>query len=183
MKINVTSESIEEYGNNDILNPNGLAYDGQYFWTIDIVFKTLIKFKINSSDFVVVNATYPLPSEIGAGAGVATDGSYLYVSGSDGTKLFKLNKSGSLIETINLSGGTLFGVLTWTGSHFWAASETELSKWAVNGTLVGKIYPTAEGTIGITWDGTHLWTSQKTCEVWDDGKIFQLEILDDQIIL
>jgi hypothetical protein len=182
-RINVTSENIEEFANNDILNPNGLAYDGQYFWTIDIVYKTLIKFKINSSSYVEVNNTFPIPSEIGAAAGVATDGVYLYVSGSDGTKLFKLNKSAVLMETINLSGGTIFGVLTWTGSHLWAASETELTKWALNGTLMGKIYPAAEGTIGITWDGTHLWTSQKTCEVWDDGKIFQIEILDDQIIL
>ncbi|MHA1932456.1 MAG: right-handed parallel beta-helix repeat-containing protein [Promethearchaeota archaeon] len=183
VKINVTTEEIEEFGNNDILNPNGLAYDGEYFWTIDIVFKTLIKFKLNSTPYVEVNATYPLPSEIGAGAGVATDGTFLYISGSDGTKLFKLNKSGSLIETINTSGGTLFGPITWTGSHFWVASEIELTRWALNGTLMGKIYPAAEGTIGITWDGTHLWTSQKTCEVWTDGKIFQIQILDDQIIL
>ena len=45
-----------------------------------------------------------------------------------------------------------------------------------------EIYPAAEGTIGITWDGSSLWTSQKTCEVWNDGKIFQFEILDDQIL-
>ena len=53
----------------------------------------------------------------------------------------------------------------------------------MDGTLVGKIYPAAEGTIGITWDGSYLWTSHKTCEVWDDGKIFQSEILDDQAAL
>jgi len=46
-------------------------------------------------------------------------------------------------------------------------------------TLVGKIYHAAEGTIGIIWDSTYLWTNQNTCEVWNDGKIFQIEILDD----
>jgi hypothetical protein len=183
VKINATTESIEEFGNDDIFNPNGLAYDGEYFWTIDIVYKTLIKFKLNSTPYVEVFATYPLPGEISVGAGVATDKTNLYVSGSDGTKLFKLNKSGSLIETISVSGGTLFGPITWTGSHFWVASEIELTKWELNGTLIGKIYPAAEGTIGITWDGSYLWTSQKTCEVWTDGKIFQIQILDDQIIL
>jgi hypothetical protein len=183
VKINLTSETIEEYGNNDIHNPNGLAYDGQYFWTYDIVYRTIIKFKINNSNYVEVLDIYPLPGEIGTSAGIATDGTFLYLPGSDGTKLYKLNKTTSITETITLSGGTIFGVLTWTGSHFWVASEIELSKWAVNGTLVGKIYPAAEGTIGITWDGTYLWTSQKTCEVWNDGKIFQIEILDDQILL
>ncbi len=183
VKINITSESIEEFRNDDIFNPNGLAYDGQYFWTYDIVFRTIIKFKLNSSDYVEVLDTFPLPSEIGTAAGVTTDGTYLYVSGSDGTKLFKLDKTGNLSETISLSGGTIFGVLTWTGSHLWVASETDLTKWALNGTLMGKIYPAAEGTIGITWDGSHLWTIAKTCEVWTDGKIFQIEILDDQILL
>jgi hypothetical protein len=183
VKINVTSENIEEFGNNDILNPNGLAYDGQYFWTYDIVYKTIIKFKIGSSDYVEVLDTFSLPSEIGSSAGIATDGTYLYLPGADGTKLYKLDKTASIIETINLNGGTIFGALTWIGSHFWVAGETELTKWSVNGTLVGKIYPAAEGTIGITWDGTYLWTSQKTCEEWLDGKIFQIEIINDQYLL
>ncbi|MFX0023346.1 MAG: right-handed parallel beta-helix repeat-containing protein [Candidatus Hermodarchaeota archaeon] len=183
VKINITSESIEEFGNDDVLNPNGLAYDGQYFWTYDIVYKTIIKFKINSTDYLEVIDTFPLPSEIGSSAGIATDGTYLYLPGSDGTKLYKLNKSATVIETINLSGGTIFGALTLTGSHFWVAAETELSRWTLDGSLVGKIYPAAEGTIGITWDGTYLWTSCKTCEVWLDGKIFQIEIIDDQIML
>ncbi len=29
----------------------------------------------------------------------------------------------------------------------------------------------------------HIWACQKSCEIWDDGKIFQNKILDDQIIL
>jgi hypothetical protein len=173
VKINATSGSIEEFGNDDVLNPNGLAYDGRHFWTYDIVYKTIIKFKINSSDYLEVIDVFPLPSEIGSSAGIATDQNYLYLPGSDGTKLYKLNKSASVIETIILSGGTIFGALTWTGSHFWVAGETELSKWALDGTLVGKIYPAAEGTIGITWDGATLWTSCKTCEVWLDGKSFK----------
>ena len=46
VNINITSESIEEFRNDDIFNPNGLAYDGQYFWTYEIVFRTIIKFNI-----------------------------------------------------------------------------------------------------------------------------------------
>lgn len=56
---------------------------------------------------------------------------------------------------------------------------------AVNKALLKMvIIPALSNTIIIApWDGTYLWTSQKTCEVWTDGKIFQIEILDDQIIL
>jgi len=183
IRINLTSGNITDYGNNDIINPNGLTYDGEYFWTVDIVLYKLFKFKINSSDFVEVQDSYAFPSEVGTAYGVATDGTYIYLSGADGSKLFKFNKSGVLLESIPLSGGRIYGVLTWTGSHFWAASEMDITKWHINGTLAGRIYPPAEGPIGIAWDGTYLWTSQKTCENWRDGKIFQIEIIDDQVAL
>lgn len=183
IQINLTSGNITDYGNNDIINPNGLAYDGEYFWTVDIVLYKLFKFKINSSDFVEVQDSYAFPSEVGSAYGVATDGTYIYLSGSDGSKLFKFNKLGVLLENINLTGGQIYSSLTWTGSHFWAASEIDITKWHINGTLVGRIYPPAEGPIGIAWDGAYLWTSQKTCENWDDGKIFQIEILNDQVAL
>ncbi|MHA2181969.1 MAG: right-handed parallel beta-helix repeat-containing protein [Promethearchaeota archaeon] len=183
IQINLTSGNVTEYENNDLINPNGLAYDGEYFWTCDIVLYELFKFKINSSGILEVNDSYTLPSEVGSAFGVATDNTYIYLSGSDGSKLFKLDKSGILLETITLSGGQIYGVLTWTGSYFWAASEIDITKWHINGTLMGRIYPAAEGTIGIAWDGTYLWTSQKTCENWLDGKIFQIEILDDEFAL
>jgi hypothetical protein len=183
IQINLTSGNITDYGNNDIINPNGLAYDGEHFWTVDIVYYKLFKFKINSSDFVEVQDSYALPSEVGTAYGVGTDGTFIYLSGSDGSKLFKFNKSGVLLESINLTGGQIYGVLTWTGSHFWTASEVDLTKWHINGTLAGRIYPPAEGPIGIAWDGAYLWTSQKTCENWRDGKVFQIEIIDDQIAL
>lgn len=183
IRINLTSGNVTDYGNNDIINPNGLTYDGEYFWTVDIVLYKLFKFKINSSDFVEVQDSYAFPSEVGTAYGVATDGTYIYLSGADGSKLFKFNKSGVLLESIPLSGGRIYGVLTWTGSHFWAASEMDITKWHINGTLAGRIYPPAEGPIGIAWDGTYLWTSQKTCENWRDGKIFQIEIIDDQVAL
>lgn len=183
IQVNLTSGNFTEYGNNDIINPNGLAYDGEYFWTIDIVLYRLFKFKINSSKFIEVQDSYAFPGEVGTAYGVASDGTYIYLSGADGSKLFKFNKSGGLLESIPLSGGTINGVFTWTGSHFWAASEIDIKKWHLNGTLAGRIYPPAEGPIGIAWDGMYLWTSQKTCENWDDGKIFQFEILNDQLAL
>ena len=31
----------------------------------------------------------------------------------------------------------------------------------------------------MAWDGEYLWTLQRTCEMWDDPKIYQIEILDD----
>ena len=183
IRINLTSGNITKFGNNDIINPMGLAYDGEHFWTCDRILYKIFKFKINSSNFVEIQDSYAYPSEVGFAYGVATDGNYIYISASDGSKLFKFNKTGTLLGAINLTGGHIFGALTWTGSDFWAASETDITRWDINGTLVGRIYPPAEGTIGLAWDGSYLWTSQKSCKNWNDGKIFQIEILDDQIAL
>lgn len=90
-----------------------------------------------------------MPNEIGVGIGVTSDITYIYLSGSDGSKLFKFNKSGSLIESINLKEGSIIGAVIWTGSHFWATSEWDLTKWLPDGNLAGQIYPAAEGKIGI----------------------------------
>ncbi|MHA2282151.1 MAG: right-handed parallel beta-helix repeat-containing protein [Promethearchaeota archaeon] len=183
IRINLTSGNITKFGNNDIVNPMGLAYDGEHFWTCDRILYKIFKFKINSSDFVEIQDSYAYPSEVGFTYGVATDGNYIYLSAAAGSKLFKFNKSGVLIENITLTGGHIFGAIVWTGNDFWAASEIDITRWNINGTLVGRIYPPAEGTIGLAWDGNYLWTSQKSCENWNDGKIFQIEILNDQLIL
>ncbi|MFX1507707.1 MAG: right-handed parallel beta-helix repeat-containing protein [Promethearchaeota archaeon] len=182
VRINLTSGNITEYGNNKIINPNGLAYDGEYFWTCDRILYKIFKFKI-IDDFIEIQDSYTYPSEVGFAYGIATDGEFIYVSGAVGSKLFKLNKSGTLFDTITLSGGDIFGTLTWNGSYFWAAGESEITRWDINGTLVGRIYPPAEATTAIAWDGKYLWTSQKSCENWTDGKIFQIEILNDQVAL
>jgi len=56
-----------------------------------------------------------------------------------------------------------------------------LAQWDHNGKLVGSIYPVADGTWAIAWDGYNLWTLQRTCEEWDDDKIFHIEVLNDSL--
>jgi hypothetical protein len=182
VRINLTSEEKEIFGNEAIPNPNGLAYDGDYFWTYDIVLRKIFQFKPNASNFIEIEGTFNIPPEVSSVVGVATDGSHIYLSGGGGSKIYKMNKTMSLVETINLSGGSILGGFTWTGSYFWANSEILLTKWYMNGSLAGKIYPVAVGTIGITWDGSYIWTSQKTCELWYDAKIFQIDVINDQFI-
>jgi len=45
--------------------------------------------------------------------------------------------------------------------------------------LAGSIYPAAKDTWALAWDGQYLWTIQRTCEMWNDPKIFKIKILDD----
>ena len=46
---------------------------------------------------------------------------------------------------------------------------------------MGEIYGVADGAFAMAWDGKYLWTFQRTCEMWDDAKIFQIEVLDDSL--
>jgi hypothetical protein len=176
VRIHPDTQEKKFYGNNLFVNPRSLCHDGTYFWTYDFTLKILYKFSVNDTS-VVIQDSIPVEGI----TGLTSDGAYLY-SPSGGSKIIKYNMSGISLEEIDLEGFTGVGI-TWTGSHFWTDSGDYLSKWLPNGTLAGKIYPVALETTDLTWDGTHLWTIQKTCELWEDGKIFEMEILDDQFLL
>jgi hypothetical protein len=82
-----------------------------------------------------------------------------------------------------LKSGGIGGAIVWTGDYFWTGSGCGkgICKFTEEGKLVGEIYPAAKDTWAIAWDGNYLWTIQRTCEMWDDPKIYQIEILDDSL--
>lgn len=183
VKIDPITEVRTKYGNDDLINPRGLTYDGQFFWVNDFTLLKIFKFKINASNYIEIIDSFDIPHKEKGGLGaLATDGTYLYAPSRDSTKLYKINKTGSLVNEITSVNGNIAGSITWTGEFFWSYSGLYLTKWYSNGTLAGKIYPPAWETIGLTWDGNYLWCVQKTCELWYDGKVFQIEILNDQLI-
>ena len=71
----------------------------------------------------------------------------------------------------------------WTGEFFWAGYGhcKGLCKYTKDGKLVGEIYLPARDTWAMAWDGNYLWTIQRTSELWNDPKIYQIEILDDSL--
>jgi hypothetical protein len=169
------------YGNDFVFNPRGLANDGKNFWVNDLTFRKIFKFTINSSGHIELLTSFSTPHSEEAGyATLACDGNFLYTVA--GTVVYKMNMTGSLISEIPFKGGPSAGSIVWTGSFFWGESGLYLTRWDSNWTLAGKIYPVAWGTDALTWDGGYLWSLQKTCELWRDGKIFQIEIIDDQAI-
>ncbi|MHA1196323.1 MAG: right-handed parallel beta-helix repeat-containing protein [Promethearchaeota archaeon] len=183
IKINITTGKRFKIGNNILVNPRGLTYDGHYFWVNDFTLLKIFKFKINSSNFIEILDSFDIPhKEKGGLMGLATDGTFLYLPSRDGSILYKVNKSGSLIDEISITNGFIAGSITWTGEYFWSCAGLYLVKLTPDGTIIGKIYPPAWETIGLAWDGTYLWTVQKTCELWFDGKVFQINILNDQVI-
>jgi hypothetical protein len=180
IKIDPNTDTYVRYENTEIMNPRGLAYDGEYFWVNDFSLLKIFKFKLTSNSIQIIDS-YDIPEkEIGGTSGLTSDGNFLYLLSRDGMKLYKLDKECKLAGEIILENGPAHNALVWADGYFWSAGGSKgIGKWTKDGKLVGGIYPPAGGTWALAWDGKYLWTLQRTCEAWDDPKIFQVEILDD----
>jgi hypothetical protein len=182
VKIDPGTGARQLYGNDLLVNPRGLCYDGEFFWANDFTLHKIFRFKVNTSNYIDIESSFPTPGAEKGGLGaLATDGTYLYAPG--GSVLNKLDKNGTVTEVITLQPQMFIGPTAWTGEYFWSASGMYWTKWYPNGTLAGMIYAPAWETIGLAWDGACLWSVEKTCELWYDGKVFQVEILDDQFLI
>jgi len=179
IEIDPVTGQFQKYGNNEIMNPRGLTYDGEYFWVNDFSLLKIFKFKLNGN-FIEILDSFEIPEkDMGGTSGLTTDGDYLYLRSRSGSKLYKLDKKGNIVDEIPFRGG---GALVWTGEYFWSnGGPRGLSKWTKEGKLVGSIYPPAAHTWALAWDGNYLWSIQRTCEMWNDPKIYQIEILDDSL--
>jgi hypothetical protein len=182
--INPTTGSFQKYGNDEVMNPRGLAFDGEHFWVNDFSLLKIYKFDLQGNSIQILDS-FDIPEKNKGGtAGLTTDGNYLYLRSRDGSKLYKLDKHGNLLGELRFAdGSTVQGALVWTGNYFWTAGgcAKALCKWTRDLELTGEIYPPAKDTWALAWDGKYLWSIQRTCEMWNDAKIYKIEILDDTL--
>ncbi len=121
IKIDPVTGNYQKYGNDEIMNPRGLAHDGEYFWVNDFSLLKIFKFKLEGS-YVRIYGSFDIPEKKGGTMGLTTDGVYLYLKSRDGSKLYKLDKSGNLVGEINLQNNIRFDSdIVWTGNYFWAS--------------------------------------------------------------
>lgn len=166
-----------------ILGPRGLCFDGEYFWAQDHSLLKIVKFKVNATA-VTIYDSFDIPENTtGARQTLATDGTYLYIPNRTGDKMFELFKNGTIHREIAMPGLDLVGPITWNGTHFWTGDGQNLFAFTKDGIVEGRVYDVARGISGITWDGTYLWGLYKTCELWNDAKMFQIEILNDSSLM
>lgn len=188
IKINPNTGEYEKFGTNGIMNPRGLAFDGEYFYINDFSLLRIFKFKLKEhakqGDFIEVVDSFDIPEkELGGTMGLTSDGNYLYSKSRDGSKLYKLDKNGKLLAEIKFENPTAMQCLTLTGEYFWTCGGCNkgLCKFTKDGKLAGEIYPPAKDPWALAWDGKYLWSLQRTSENWNDPKIYQIEILDDTL--
>lgn len=182
IRVNPVTGEYQKFGNDEIMNPRGLTWDGEYFWVNDFSLLKIFKFQLKNN-FVEIIDSFDIPEkEIGGTMGLTTDNEFLYLRSRDGEKIYKLDKTGQLIDKIYFQYG-IGQDLVWTGEFFWTTGGCEkgICKWTKNGKIVGEIYLPAKDPWAIAWDGKYLWTIQRTSEMWNDPKIYQIEVLDDSL--
>lgn len=182
VKLNPVTQSKTFYKNDYLMNPRGLTYDGEFFWVNDFSLLKIFKFKINASNAIEIYASFDIPYKSKGGTmGMTTDGQFLYLISRDRKTLYKINKTGSLVGEINAKTWSLGNSIVWANGYFWSTGINTLKKWTIDGNCVGMIFPPAKDAWAITWEGEILWTLQRTCENWNDDKIFMIIILDDSL--
>ncbi len=171
------------YGNDVIMNPRGLTTDGEYYYVNDFSLLKIFKFKLNGTKIDILDSFDIPDKQLGGTTGLTYDGENLRLLSRDGRTLHKLTNKGQKVGETSFSGGKNVGTLVWTGEYFWSVygGPKGLGKWDANGILIGSIYPAADGTWAIAWDGECIWTIQRTCEEWNDDKIFRIEVIDDSL--
>jgi hypothetical protein len=184
IKVNPGTGSFQKYGNDEVMNPRGLTFDGEHFWVNDFSLLKIYKFDLRGNSIEMLDS-FDIPEKNAGGtAGLTTDGNLLYLRSRDGSKLYKLDKHGNLLGELRFATQeTIQGALVWTGNYFWTAGGCTkgLCKWTRDLDLAGEIYPPAKDTWALTWDGKYLWSIQRTCEMWNDPKIYKIEILNDTL--
>ncbi len=186
IRVNPDTGVVERFGNDVIMNPRGLTFDGEYFYVNDFSVLKVFKFKLEGT-YITIYDSFDIPDkELGGTSGLTTDGEYLYLRSRDASKLYKMTKEGVVVgEIVSSTGG--FGPPVWNGEYFWSAGQCGkgICKFSPDGQLLGDIYLPAKDTWAVAWEpadnlhGGYLWTIQRTCELWDDPKIYKIEILDD----
>lgn len=181
IKIDPDTGEYELFANDDIMNARGLTHDGEYFYVNDFSLLKIFKFTLEEdSDEITIVDSFDIPdAELGGTRGLTTDGDYLYLRSRDGDYLYQMTMDGEVVGELDIHGTSI----VWTGEYFWVTDGCGkgICKYTSDGELVGEIYPPAKDAWAITWDGEYLWTLQRTCEEWDDPKIYQIEVLDDSL--
>ncbi len=177
-KIDTATGNYQQYPNDQtIQGPGGLTYDGTYFWSYDrnpphhIHQFNLVNGAVN------IISSFPAPeSTIDRALGLTTDSTYLYQMSVNQPIIYKISKSGNVEGTITLSE-QFADLVVWTGDGFiGTGGEYGWGKWSATGEYIGSAYPVAHGCWAMDFDGEFAWSMNKTCEIWNDAKIFKTKI-------
>lgn len=178
-RIDTISGNHISYKNSPIIGgPGGLCHDGTYFWAYDRnVPHNISKFEIDGDSVHVLNSFLAPEYALDRALGLTTDSVYLYQTSVQMPMIYKFDMSGNIVDTIYFSQ-YMADFVVWDGSGFvGTGGELGWGKWDPTGNYLGSAYSVANGCWAMDFDGTYYWSHHKTCEMWNDAKIFKTRIL------
>ena len=150
-----------------INNPTGIAWDGQYFWVVEL-HKRLLKY--DSSGKLVDSLTAPgsLP------VALAYDGQYFWSLDFSDRLAYQFDFSGRVVKSIPAPvGGYGEGGLAYDGQYLWTAQGNKLYRIDTSGNVVNVTQIQIDwcSIAGLAWDGEHLWAADKDV----NDRIFEID--------
>jgi hypothetical protein len=184
IRIDPSDGSFIKFATDDIMNPRGLTHDGTYFWVNDFSEKKLFRFlpPSNQTEGNAIESvtSYDIPEpKLGGTMGLTYANNHLYLVARDQHSMYKINPSDTAAFTKIQLAKEVGNDIAWDGNHLWStATDKGHGKFTLGGEYLGKVYQVAYDAWAITWDSDNqrLWTLQKTSELWDDNKLFQIQI-------
>ena len=175
IRIDTATGNFEYYTNDQtIQGPGGLTHDGTDFWVYDRNLpRHIFRFNLVNGAVSIINS-FPAPeSDVDRALGLTTDSVYLYQMSVNQPLIYKISKEGQVEGTIALSE-YFADLVVWDGNGFiGTGGEYGWAKWSADGQFIGSAYPVAHGCWAMDFDGEYAWSMNKTCELWNDPKIFK----------
>jgi len=163
----------------------GLAFDGEYLWTVDR--KTDMIYKLDASTGEVVKS-FTAPGYFCTS--LAWDGNYLWVSDMDFTNTSTESYSGKVYKIDPETGHTLHTIATpysdpqglaWDGQYLWVSDNREdqiLCISSEDGTTIHTLTSPSKDPRGLAWDGRYLWVCDR-----DKDEIYRVHPQSGAVIM
>ena len=154
-------------------NPQGLAWDGTYFWVADTTDSRVYRYNANGSYSGFSFSTS------GAGAtsisGVAWNGTYFWVTDFADDRVYRFNANGTYsnfsFDTAGSGNTRPYGIV-WDGTYFWIVNNSggRVYRHNANGSYSGFSFASS-AHYGIAWDGTYFWIT--TTPDLTNGRVYR----------
>ncbi|RPJ60730.1 MAG: hypothetical protein EHM23_09390 [Acidobacteria bacterium] len=133
------------------------AFDGENVWLYHQ--SSALLEQMRPADFVS-RGTYamPFPASSGDRAGLAFDGSHLWLSDGSSSSVLKIDLNGSVVGTYAVGNGA--GGIAFDGHCLWVALSAgdSVAKIDRSGTVLGT-YPVGDFPLGVCFDGSSIWVT------------------------
>jgi len=188
-KINITTNTVVATVPVNV-DPRGIAFDGSHIWVANRGSNTVSKIDVMTNDVVATVSLGPFPSippdppglVTAEPAGVAFDGSHIWVTNSNADTVSKIDIiTNTEVDTVFVRGLDRRWPerVAFDGSHIWVVNSghTTISKIDIMTNTVEGTFGVGASPQGIAFDGSHIWISNSNID-----KVSKIDIVTNSVV-